>query len=233
MKGGQAVGEDGRMKESGSQPQEAVGDGVVCINVIVADNHPLVRGGVRWALHRARHTMKVVGESDTSRDVLALSRKYRGAVYLLDIDMPDMDGLETARRLLVRDSTAKIILLGGHESGDIIPKAFRIGVRGYLAKGSTADEVREAITRVSAGAYHLSPRLSTHATCKEVPLTDREREVVRLISKGWNGREIAAKLKRSIHTVHAHRANLMAKVGLHNKADLIRYAARVGLAEET
>jgi DNA-binding NarL/FixJ family response regulator len=201
------------------------------IKVIVADDHPLIRSGIRWAIHDARHGMKMAGEADKGQEVLALARKYPGAVYLVDIGMPDMDGLKTARRLLMRDPTAKIIFLGLHDNGDVIPKAFRIGVRGYLAQDSAPGEVREAIARVSAGEYYLSTRVLTHVARKEVALTGREREVLRFIVKGWSGREIAVKLKRSIHTVHAHRANLMAKVGLHKKEDLIRYAQRAGLVE--
>ena len=210
------------------------------IRVIFAEDQPLIREGVRGAIRRSR-TMKIVGEAGNGREVLVLARKYRGAVYLLDLSMPGLNALQTARRLLARDPTAKIIFLSPHRGRSFLVKAFQAGVRGYLAKDSAPDEVREAIAWVSAGEYYLRPPGGARAAAricgwrdesgfvrKPVTLTRRQQVVLQFIAKGWHSREIAAKLKLSIHTVEAHRGNLMTKLGLHNKADLLRYARRKG-----
>lgn len=214
------------------------------IKVVIADDHPLIRSGVRLVVERTDGEMEVIGEAVNGLEVLKLAEKYRGMVYLLDVVMPELNGLETARRLLLKEPTAKIIMLSQYGTRNYVQKAFDNGARGYLLKDNASENVLEAIRAVCAGEYYLCPAIAKHfvktflgeqvkgqSAPEMIDLSDREREVLQLIGEGFASKEIAAKLDIASNTVHAHRSNVMEKLGVHKQSELIRYALREGIAK--
>ena len=214
------------------------------IRVILADDHPVVRDGLRAVIEHRCRDIKVTGEAGDGREVLALAEAHPADVYVLDISMPELNGIEAAARLLERDRRAKVIILSIHDSRAFVEKALHSGARGYVLKESATEEVIHAIREVHAGQYYLSPAISKHvvdgflsnthratAARPEADLTTREREVLQLIAEGLTSKDIAVKLDLAVNTVHVHRTNIMRKLDIHTQAELIRYALREGISK--
>ena len=209
------------------------------IKVIIADDHAIVREGIRSVISRTAEDVLIVAEAANGRQVLELARTTHADVYILDVAMPLLNGIETAGRLMRLNPKTAIIVLSMHAEQSYVEQAFRCGVRGYILKEDAGGEVGSAIREVMAGRYFLSPGISgffvkeflggeagrkKDAQTKE--LSSREREILQLIAEGHITRQIARQLKLSIHTVNTHRKSIMRKTGAHRQSELIRYALR-------
>jgi two-component system NarL family response regulator len=215
------------------------------IRVILADDHPVVREGLRYAIEkRGGEEVKIVGEASNGKEVLEISQKSPADVYILDVSMPELNGIGTAERLIEADPACKIIILSIYDSRILVEKAFRCGVRGYILKESATEEVIQAIREVYKGRFFLSPVIAKYivdgfigkmqnrdGTSKETRLTKREKEILQLIAEGHTSKEIATKLNLYLNTVHVHRRKIMHKLDIHKYADLVRYAIKEGIAK--
>jgi DNA-binding NarL/FixJ family response regulator len=216
----------------------------VKIRVLIADDHPLVRDGLRFSIERSGEEIEVVAEAADGPAVVEMAAKRAPDVFVLDITMPRMNGLETAREILRGDPAAKIIILSLHDTRAFVEDALDLGAHGYLTKDSASRLIIEAVKEVHAGRYYLSPQIayilverrsrrmkSRPAGPRAAALTAQERKVLQLIAEGRTGKEIAAELRLSPNTVHVHRTNLMTKLGLHKQTDLVRYAVKESLVK--
>lgn len=212
------------------------------IRVLIADDHPIVRDGLRFSLERSGGNVEVVGEAADGVTLLELAETRPADVFILDLTMPRLNGLDTARELLKRRPTARILILSLHDSRALVEAALQIGARGYITKESASMHVTEAVCEVFAGRLYLSPDIAhllversdrdgkkSRVVLAVPALTARERRVLQLIAEGRTTKEIAADLGRAIETVRAHRKNLMTKLGIHKQTDLVRYAVREGI----
>jgi DNA-binding NarL/FixJ family response regulator len=215
------------------------------IRVVIADDHPVVRDGLRLTIERSGRDIVVAAEASNGMEVLKMARTRPADVYILDITMPNMNGIETTRELLKRSPAAKIIVLSLHDTKGMVEEALAAGARGYLTKELATRTVVEAVIEVHAGRYFLCPRIahfiveaglmgkkfSRERRAGHVALTGQQRKVLQLAAEGHSNKEIAAMLDLSVNTVHTHRNGVMAKLNIHKQADLILYAIRAGIAK--
>jgi len=205
------------------------------IRLLLAEDHVMVRQGLRALLEQAG--MVVIGEASDGPEALRLAHAHQPEVAILDIAMPHLNGLETARRLREAVPQTKIIVLTMHTEEPYVLEAMQAGAVGYVLKTQAAVDIVQAIHAALQGAIYLSPRVTnavvqaylTGATLPPDPLTSREREVLQRIAEGQTTKEIAAHLGLSVKTVESHRINLMRKLDIHETASLVRYAIRRGL----
>ncbi len=214
------------------------------ISILLADDHKIVRQGFTKLLS-LEPDFEVVGEASNGRTAIELAIKLNPDVVLMDIAMPDLNGLEATSLLLESLPESKIVILTAHCEDAYITKAIDCGVRGFLRKQSSASEVCKAIRAVHLGKYHFSPSVARHlerikpATPfpnksplgKIAQLSSRERQVLQLIAEGSANKETACDLGISIKTVEKHRASIMRKLDIHETAGLTRYAISNGLIE--
>ncbi len=213
----------------------------MAIQVIIADDHALVRNGLKAIIEKKGQDIRVIGEATNGNDVLKLSQTRSADVYLLDVSMPLLNGIETAYRLCKKDPDAKVIMLSMHDDKIFVEKALHSGARGYLLKESATDEIIFAIHEVYQGRYYFTPKVAAYLVDdflnktrdKRVSpvLSSRERGVLQLLAEGLSNKEIAAKLSLSLHTVHVHRNNIMKKLQIHRHADLVKYALKEGIIQ--
>jgi DNA-binding NarL/FixJ family response regulator len=205
------------------------------IRILLADDHVMVRQGLRTLLEQAG--MVVMGEASDGQEALQLAHAQPPDVAVLDLAMPHLNGLETARRLREAVPQAKIVLLTVHTEDPYVLEAMHAGAVGYVLKSQAAADIVQAIRDVLQGGIYLSPRVSravvqaylTRSELPPDPLTSREREILQLIAEGQTTKEIAWRLGLSVKTVESHRINLMRKLDIHETATLVRYAIRRGL----
>ena len=211
----------------------------MAIRIVLADDHKVVREGIR-ALIEKEADIEVAGEADNGLEAIRLTEEKQPDIVLLDIAMPDLNGLEVARRIRESWPRIRIIALSAYESSQYVLGMINAGASGYLLKEVAFGEVRDAIRTVAAGEVYLSSKVAgtvvdgylhkTAGTGEAVAsLSDREREVLQLLAEGHTVKEIAAKLFISIKTVEVHRWKLMKKLGLRNIAELIKFAIREGI----
>jgi DNA-binding NarL/FixJ family response regulator len=212
------------------------------IRILLADDHALVRAGIRALVQRVSG-LEVVGEADNGREALRLAKLLNPDVVLMDIAMPELNGLDAIARILQYNPKIAIIILSMHESREHVLRALQAGASGYVLKNAAVDELEKAIRTVARGQKYLTPAVSGQviagvtATRSAAPgaagaadsLTQRQREILQLIAEGRSSREIAAVLNISVKTVETHRSLLMERLNLHDVAGLVRYAIRVGL----
>jgi DNA-binding NarL/FixJ family response regulator len=214
------------------------------IKVLLADDHPVVRDGLRYIIDNKGEDIKIIGEASDGNEVLEFAKKNLVDVYILDISMPILNGIEATHSLIKMDSRSKIIILSIHDSRVFVEKSLKSGARGYVLKESATEEVIHAIHEVYRGRFFLSPAISKfivdgflgktqHYSSNEkaVDLTKREREILQLIGEGLTDKEISMKLNLSLYTVHVHRKNIMNKLDIHKQAGIIRYAIREGISK--
>ncbi len=223
------------------------------VRVLLADDHDILRQGLKLLLGLQPEEIEVVGEARTGREAVTLSRALQPDIVVMDITMPDMDGLEACRTIHQQQPTTQVLILTMHESEEYFLQALRAGAAGYLIKKAAPTELRMAISSVAQGGAFLYPGLAKalirdyrerppdvppgSPDTRESPahaerlrsLTPREMEVLKLVAEGYTNQEIADQLVVSIKTVQAHRANVMEKLGLHNVTHLVRFAVRAGL----
>lgn len=213
------------------------------IRVVVVDDHTLVRRGIVSLLQAQPH-LEVVGEASSGEEALRLIPNLHPDVVLMDIGMPGMDGLEVTRRLREVAPQTKVLILTVHDREDYLFQALRAGAAGYILKGADVADLLSAVQSVHQGGVYLYPTVTRRLLADYLRrvelgeskeqydgLTERERQVLRLLAEGKTIPEIARLLTISTHTVQTHRDHIMEKLGLHNRAELIRYAIRKGLVE--
>lgn len=213
------------------------------IKVLLADDHPLVRDGIKYMIEKAKSEIEVVAEASNGNEVLELSDKISVDVYIIDILMPILNGIDTTVKLIKKNPLEKIIILSMHHSNQFVERAMRAGARGYVSKESIAEEIVYAIKEVNKGRNFLSPIISNFIVNAFLSnrsaedrqnmnqLTQREREILQLIAEGYKNKDITKRLHLTLNTVLVHRRNIMQKLSIHNKVELIRYAIKEGIAK--
>ena len=216
------------------------------IKVILVDDHSLVRAGIRSLIQNISG-VEVIAEANNGRDAIRLIDELIPDLVLLDIAMPELNGLEVISRISKDNTDTKVIILSMHTNEEYVVQALKSGAAGYLLKDSAPNELEIAVNAVMRGETYLSPAISKHvvdnylkrisdvSTEKEKgpdifrQLTSRQREILQLIAEGNSTKEIANKLNVSIKTVETHRMQLMERIGIHDVAGLVRYAIRMGI----
>jgi DNA-binding NarL/FixJ family response regulator len=212
------------------------------ITVLIVDDHALVREGVRALLSRAED-MTVVGEAGGGRDAIALARSLSPDVILMDIAMPDLGGLEATIEIRKDCPDAKIIVLTQYGDREYVHRFLRAGVSGYVLKKAAGAELVAAIRAVFRGGLVLDPEVARDAvTGESAPptqiageaepyerLTDREKQVLKLVAEGRSNKEVASLLGISVKTAMSHREHVMDKLDVHSRTDLIRFALKSGV----
>jgi DNA-binding NarL/FixJ family response regulator len=201
------------------------------ITVLLVDDHNLVRLGFRRLLED-EPDIQVVAEASNGEDAVALARKLRPAVIVMDCALPGLSGLVATRTILQEFPDQTILMLSMHAEDTLVRQAIDAGARGYVLKNAEDVELGSAIRRVAAGEVVLSPGVSKSPSLKgdrDSKLTTRELEVLQLIADGHSNKAIADQLNLSVNTIAVHRANIMDALGIHKTAELIVYAIRNGL----
>jgi DNA-binding NarL/FixJ family response regulator len=209
------------------------------IRILLADDHTLMRRGLR-ALLADEPDMDVVAEAQTGREAVKLAAEHRPEIVIMDIAMPDLNGIEAARKILQDSPGVKVMALSMHPEGRIVSEMLRTGASGYIVKNCALEELVQAVRAVHAGKTYLSPDIAgtvvegfihqgqTDAT-RGPALTPREREVLQMVAEGRSSKQIAHTLEVTTRTVEAHRRSIMTKLDLRSVAELTKYAIREGL----
>jgi DNA-binding NarL/FixJ family response regulator len=209
------------------------------IRILLADDHTLVRAGIR-SLLESIDEVEVVAESGDGREALDLIAQHRPDVALLDVGMPGLNGLEVALRTPQASPKTRIVILSMHADAAYVSKALRAGVAGYLLKGASVAELPLALQAVMRGETYLTPTISKSVVERILEkeddepgplegLTARQREILQLIAEGHSTKEIAAMIDISVKTVESHRLRMMDRLGIHDVPGLVRFAMRAGL----
>jgi len=210
------------------------------IRVLVVDDHAVVRSGLRMLID-VEEDMQTVGEAGTVRDAVFEARSTKPDLILMDVVMPGESGLEGVPKLLHEHPDAKVLVLSMQDDPRYLREAFAVGASGYVLKEAADSEVVTAIREVAAGGRYVHPELGARLIAAEAeaarqaeedPLSEREREVLRLLALGYTNQEIAKRLFISVRTAETHRAHVMQKLRLQSRAELVRYAISHGLLEE-
>jgi len=211
------------------------------IRIVIADDHTIVREGIRLIL-QSQPDLEVVGEAATGREAIDLVSKHHPNLVLMDLTMPDLNGMEATMAIKSQYPDVQVLVLTMHDSQEQFYRMLQAGASGYVLKGSGKNDLLGAIRVVAAGGVFLHPILATRLIQDYLhrvesdgappdQLTEREEAVLRLIAEGHTSREIAETLVISLSTVERHRIGIMSKLGLHSRADLIKYAIRRGMVE--
>ena len=208
------------------------------IRILLADDHSLVRQGFR-AILSTQPDMQIVGEAGNGREAVELAEQLKPDVVVMDVAMPELNGIEATRRLIESAPRIRVLALSMHKDSVYVREILRAGARGYLLKDSIDADLLAAVRAVARGEGWLSPGVSDavlsdyrrHVTAPLDLLTSREREVLQLIAEGKTNKEIASDLKLSVYTIDAHRGRVMEKLNLHSTGELVRFALRSGLID--
>ncbi|MGH3001723.1 MAG: response regulator [Gaiellaceae bacterium] len=207
--------------------------------LLIVDDHAVVRAGLRLLL-AAEDDFDVVGEAGDTREAIFEARALKPDVILLDVVMPGESGIEALPRLKAEAPEAKVLVLSMQDDPRYVREAFAQGANGYVLKEAADSEVVAAVREIAAGGSYVHPALGARmvaadardrAAAESDPLSDREREVMRLLALGHTNQEIASQLFISVRTAETHRAHIMRKLGLSTRAELVRHALAQGLLE--
>ena len=210
------------------------------IRVLIVDDHAVVRSGIRLLLAQ-EPDIEPVGEAGTGREAVFEARSLKPDVILMDVVMPDQTGLEVLPTLLHEHPETKVLLLSMQDDPRYVREAFAAGASGYVLKEAADAEVVAAVREVARGGRYINPALGASLVAAEAaaerradedPLSEREREVLRLLALGHTNQEIARQLFISVRTAETHRAHVMQKLHLQSRAELVRYALSQGLLEQ-
>ena len=210
------------------------------IKVLLADDHTIVREGLLSLLCQQRD-VTIVGTAENGREAVDMARSTFPDVVVMDIAMPQMNGIEATRQLTRLMPKTKVIVLTMYADEEYIVRALQAGVRGYLLKKAAAAELLQAIRAVERGDFYLSSDISNvvvqrflssdAATAESEPLSDRERQILQLVAEGNTNRKIASMLGVTLKTVDTYRTRMMTKLGIHDTPGLVRYAIRKGIVQ--
>ena len=210
------------------------------VRILIVDDHQVVRKGVAAVLAKQPH-WEICGEASTGREALAACARWRPDVVVMDISMPDMNGLEATRQILKNNPRTQILVLSMHDSEQLVREVLATGARGYVLKGASSNELVQAVEALANRRPFLSPVIGEivlrgyldpeAAPSGASELSPREREIVQLVAEGKSNKEVAGTLGITVKTVETHRARIMKKLGLHSIADLVRYAIRNRIIE--
>ncbi|MDQ6662003.1 MAG: response regulator transcription factor [Chloroflexota bacterium] len=214
------------------------------IRIVLADDHTILRAGLKMMLN-AQPDMVVIGEAQDGRQAISEIQRVQPDIVLMDITMPDMNGIEATRRIKKLFPEVKVLVLTMHENDEYVFQALRAGASGYMLKEAADTELITAIHVIYSGQFYLSPTaqsvmvgdyLQRVRTGEEKDsyssLTEREREILKLVAEGFTNNQIAERLVISPKTVDTHRTHVMDKLNLHSRAELVKYAMRRGLLED-
>ena len=204
--------------------------------ILLADDHTVVRRGFALILSKEAE-LEVVGEAKNGREAVELAQKLQPEVVVIDVSMPELNGIEATRRISNLCPRTRVLALSMHRDAVYVREILRAGARGYLVKDADDDAFLTAVRSVARGEAYLSPAIADavlvdyrkHVTNPIDLLTSREREVLQMIAEGKTNKEIANILELSVYTVEAHRGKIMEKLNLHNTGDIVRFALRNGL----
>ena len=208
------------------------------IRILLADDHAVVRQGFSLILS-AQTDMEIVGEAGNGREAVELAGRLHPDVVVMDVAMPELNGIEATRRLADSAPRARVLALSMHKDAVYVREILRAGARGYLLKDAIDHDLVAAVRSVAQGEAYLSPAVSEavlsdyrrHVKDPLDLLTSREREVLQMIAEGKTNKEIATLLSLSVYTVDAHRGRIMEKLNLHSMGELVRFAMRNGLID--
>jgi DNA-binding NarL/FixJ family response regulator len=214
------------------------------ITVLLSEDHAIVRQGL-CKLLETDGSFEVVGQAQTGREAILLAAQLRPDVILMDIAMPELNGLEAARQILGVNSAAKVIMLSAHSDDEYVERTIAVGARGFLEKQTSAEILTKAIHEVANGKTFYSPTIAKRladgkrrsvdrdgqAKPNAARLTSRETEVLQLVAEGQANKQVASTLGISIKTVEKHRQHLMDKLNIHDTAGLTRHAIATGVIE--
>ena len=211
------------------------------LGILLVDDHPIVRKGLR-ALVAEQVDMEVIGEAGDGRNALLQAKDLEPDVMILDITLPDLNGIQVMERIKQLCPRTKVLILTVHEASGYLRQLFQTGAAGYLLKKTAGEELAHAIRVVASGGAYLDPTLAGKIVTTlvnnsaargkdEIPgsrLSDREKEVLKLIALGYSNKEIAGQLDLSAKTIETYKARLIEKLGLNSRAELVRYALNQG-----
>ena len=213
------------------------------LRILLADDHKVVRQGTR-ALLSTVPEWKIVGEADNGRDAVSLTAELKPDIVILDIGMPELNGLDATRQIKKKSPETEVLIFTGQETEELVHDVFDSGARSYIMKTDAADHLIDAIKALSEHKHFFTSRISEivfarciqgkqalEGTPENSRITDREREIVQLLGEGKSSKEIAIILGISVRTVETHRAAIMKKLGLKSFSALIRYAVRNKIIE--
>lgn len=213
------------------------------LKILIADDHEILRDGLKSMIDR-QEDMEIVGTVGTGRSAVRIARELRPDVVVMDIKMPDINGIDATRQILKNIKNTRVLCLSMHKEQSLIKSMFEAGASGYLVKDCAGRELINAIKSVREGKTYISPSIAGDVVQGYMrnmeegaqdsvysQLSPREREILQLIAEGYNTKEIADKMDISDKTVAAHRLSVMETLDLHSVADLTRYAIRHGLVE--
>ena len=211
------------------------------VRLLLADDHAMMREGLKSLIGK-ESDLSVVAEADNGKETLELARKCGAHVVVMDVAMPDLNGIETTRKLLKTNPNIKVVALSGHANREFVREMLKAGASAYVLKSRAYEELVRAIREVMKGKKYLSPDIaqgvvdeyveissSLSANPAFVVLTDREREALQLITEGKSTKEVADALNVNVKTIETHRRNIMEKLNLHSVAELTKYAIREGI----
>lgn len=211
------------------------------VKILLVDDHPLLRSALRQVMaHQA--DIVIVGDTATGAAALQLAQELSPDLVFLDVHLPDLDGIEVSRRLRKLLPRVKIIIYSGDLSRPLVDAALEAGVSGYVSKSNSPQEVLQALTSVLSGHLFLSPeasasiledycqKLANHVEPAKISISERDKELIRMVAEGRRNKEIADQLKLKPKSVETYRARLMKKLGCASSAELVRYAIREGIA---
>ncbi|MHB1125689.1 MAG: response regulator [Bacillota bacterium] len=208
--------------------------------VLVVDDHTLVREGIVSLLSRDP-SIKVIGQAETGEEGVAKALHLKPDVVLMDISLPQMNGLEATAKIRTKDPEIKVLILSMYDNDEYVIQVLKYGASGYVLKKAMAQELINAIKTICSGETYLYPSVATKLVNqmlrtpekskleKQDPLTERENEILSHVARGFTNKEIAELLDLSNRTVQTHRANIMKKLGIHSTVELVKYAIKKGL----
>ena len=214
------------------------------IHILLADDHTILRAGLKMMLN-AQPDMEVIGEAHDGRQALHEALRLHPDVILMDITMPDMNGIEATRQVKKQLPEVKVLILTMHENDEYVFQALRAGASGYMLKEAADTDLINALHVIQSGNFYLSPTAQSVMVGDYLQrvrageekdsyssLTEREREILKLVAEGFTNNQIAERLVISPKTVDTHRTHIMDKLNLHSRAELVKYAMRRGLLED-
>ncbi|HEX7316467.1 MAG TPA: response regulator transcription factor [Pyrinomonadaceae bacterium] len=213
------------------------------LRILLADDHEMIRDGVKGLIN-GQPDMEVVGEAGDGREAWQKVKSVQPDILVLDITMPDLNGVQSAERINRDSPKVKVLILTAHEDKGFLQQVLQAGAAGYMLKRSATAELIRAIRIVASGGVYIDPRLaskivtdyvgrqSSREPARRGDLSEREEEVLRLIAWGHSNKDIAAQLNISVKTVEGHKTKIMEKLDLKNRVELVRYALHRGWLQE-